>query len=641
MTTQAPSLQCSCTAPSATRTAEEQQRRTILRLIATFLGGALILNSYLATAWFEADPARAEFSAMLGAIFLGGWLVVDAIRDLLAGRATMRQLAGLAVASSFALGYYAEAGLVAFFLYMGTLIESRTALGARASIEQLVRLTPTTAHRVRQGQEEDVEVAHLQKGDVIRVRPGENVPADGVIRTGASSLNEASVTGESLPVDKDSGDMVFAGTENYTGAIDIEVTTVGTDTTLGKVQSLIMEAERTRLPIATIIDRHVHWYTPVILMVAALILVFTKNPSAAIAALVVACPCALVMATPTAMVAGISAAARLGVLVKNVAHLESAAELTAVVCDKTGTLTTGQLEVCRLSPASGVDAAHLLHRAASAERHSNHPVARAMQRVAEEAKVPLSEPADMEETGGKGVVAIVDGDSIMVGREAWLTERGVDFSNLTRPDRQETEGFSTLYVAENGRCIGWIGLEDHTRPEARRATDELKEAGFQNITMLTGDRWGVARRIAAELGCTDVVAECLPAQKLELVENMKKRGLRVVVVGDGVNDAPALAAGDLGIAMGAAGSDVAVNSASIALMNNDLRRLPFLVRLSRLVRRVVYENLFFAVGFIVVGLTLSSFGQLTPVQAAILHCLGSLPVIFNSARIVRFGEELQ
>ncbi|MFH0911993.1 MAG: cation-translocating P-type ATPase [Planctomycetota bacterium] len=640
MTSAATTCPCGEHDHEALESAERQQQRAILRLIATLLGGAFILNSYIAGYFFRADPARADFSAMLGALFLGGPLVFKAARDVWRGRLTMSELAGLAVAASFTLGYYAESGLVAFFLYLGTLIESRTALGARASIEALIRLTPSSAHLVRQDREADVEVGSLKKGDRIRVRPGENVPADGVIVQGNSSLNEASVTGESLPVDKTVDDLVFAGTENYTGAIDVQVTTVGTDTTLGKVRKLILEAEATRLPIMTIIDKNIHWYTPMIVMVAALILVFTKNPSSAIAALVVACPCALVMATPTAMVAGLSAAARLGVLIKTVAHLESAAELTATVFDKTGTLTTGELAVCRLSPAPGVEAARLLLLASSAERHSNHPVARAMLRVAAEAKLSLLDPQGMKETGGKGVSATVGGARVLVGRETWLTEQGVDFSNLDAPERRESEGFSTLYVAADGRAIGWIGLEDHARPEARQATEALKEIGIRNITMLTGDRWGVARRVAAELGCTDVVAECLPEQKLELVEGMKKRGLKVAVIGDGINDAPALAAGDLGIAMGAAGNDIAVNSASIALMSNDLRRLPFLIRLSRLVRRIVYQNLLFGVVFIVAGIALSSFGKLTPVQAAILHCLGSLPVIFNSARIVRYGEEL-
>jgi Cd2+/Zn2+-exporting ATPase len=612
----------------------------MLRLVATFLGGALILNSYIAAWLFPDNSVRSEISAMLGAIFLGAPLVISAVKDLLNGKLTMYEMAALAVVASFSLEYYAEAGLVAFFLYLGELIESRTALGAKAAIEDLVKLTPRNAHKLIDGKEVDTEVTLLKKGDKVRIRPGENVPADGNIIKGSSSLNEASVTGESLPADKEEGASVFAGTENYTGVIDIEVTSVGDDTTLGKVRHLILEAEATRLPLMNIIDQHVQWYTPMILMVAALIVFFTGNPRYAIAALVAACPCALVMATPTAMVAGLSCAARLGILIKNVTHLESAGTLTAVVCDKTGTLTTGELAVSRLSPADGIEAGHLLFTAASAEKSSNHPVARALEKVAKEADMELAEHHDMQETSGKGVSALVNGKKILVGRESWLNESKVDFSKLSDHSDSAAEGFSTMYVAEDGICIGWIGLEDHARPEARQAMEDLKSAGISTITMLTGDKWSVARKVSAELGCTEVVGECLPENKLQLVEEKKKQGYRVAVIGDGVNDAPALAAGDLGIAMGAAGNDIAVNSASVALLNNDLRRLPFMITLSRMVRKVVYQNLAFGVLFIIAGIFLSAFGKLTPIQAAIMHCLGSFPVIFNSARIVRQGESL-
>lgn len=631
---------CQCCDTGVTYTAKQEERRTTARLIATFLGGAFVLNSFLAVWIFPDDQERGAISAMLGALFLGAPLIVEAFQGLLRGKVVMSQLAALAVAACFAQAMYQEAGIVSFFLHLSFLVERRTALGAEESIEGLIRLTPQSARRVKGGKEEDVPVAHLSLGDVIRVRPGENVPADGTIVSGQSSLNEASVTGESIPCDKGEGDRVFAGTENYSGMIEVKVTSVGDDTTIGKVRNLILEAEKTRLPLMRIIDRHVTWYTPTILMVSALILIFTGDPSAAIAALVVACPCAVVMATPTAMVAGLTCAARLGILIKNVAHLESAGELTAVVCDKTGTLTTGELAVSRLAPVNGVEPGELLLLAASLEQHSNHPVARALVRVANEARLTLIDPKKAEEVGGRGMRGTVDGHDVAIGRESWLQTLKIDFTNLSIPEHKESEGFSTLYVARDGVCIGWVGLEDHTRPEARQAMDELREAGVRNVTMLTGDRWAVARRVADELGCTDVVAECLPEEKLKLVESMKARGLKVAVIGDGVNDAPALAAGDLGIAMGAAGSDIAVNSASIALMNNDLRRLPFLLRLSRLTRRVVYQNLIWGAIFILFGESLAAMGKLTPIEAAVLHLFGSIPVIFNSARIVRFGEEM-
>jgi Cd2+/Zn2+-exporting ATPase len=339
------------------------------------------------------------------------------------------------------------------------------------------------------------------------------------------------------------------------------------------------------------------------------------------------------------MVAAISAAARLGILVKNVADLEVAGKMTAMVFDKTGTVTTGRLYVTKLTPAEGIKPAELLAVAASAERMSKHPAARALQEVAKEASLSLSATDDFRETPGKGVTALVDSAGIIVGRDTFLEENNVDISRVSDPALHEEQGFSTLYVAKDSKCIGWIGLQDKTRPEARHAVRELLDIGIKRITMLTGDRDEVANRVAAELGCTDFKAHCLPQDKLAIVEQIKKDGHIVVVVGDGINDAPALAAGDLGIAMGAAGSDVAINSASIALMSDDLSRLPFLVRISRRARTVIYQNLGFGVMFIIVGI--SAFTVLKPAVAAVLHFLSSLIVVFNSARLIRYGEELE
>jgi Cd2+/Zn2+-exporting ATPase len=433
---------------------------------------------------------------------------------------------------------------------------------------------------------------------------------------------------------------VFAGTTNLTGVLDITVTKAGKDTTLGKVQSLIIQAEQTKIPIMRIIDRYVKWYTPTILMIAGIVLFFTGDINRAITILVISCPCALILATPTAMVAAISASARLGILIKNVADLEIAGKMTAMVFDKTGTVTTGRLYVTKLTPAENVEPAELLSVAAAAEQMSRHPVARALLEVAKEANLTLPAADNFKETPGKGVTALVDSAKIILGRDSFLKENNIDITTVAAPGLHEKHGFSTLYVAENSRCIGWIGLQDKTRPEARQAITELLDIGIKRITMLTGDRDEVANRVAAELGCTDFKAQCLPQDKLSIVEQIRTDGHTVTVVGDGINDAPALAAGDLGIAMGAAGSDVAINSASIALMSDDLKRLPFLVRLSRKTRAVINQNLCFGIIFIVLGIAAAAGGWLLTVYAAVLHFVGSLIVVFNSARLVRYGEEL-
>ncbi|MBN2210046.1 MAG: cadmium-translocating P-type ATPase [Sedimentisphaerales bacterium] len=617
---------------------ERRTFRVSLNLLGTLMGGALLLNSLLAK-WLFEDEDLAGLMAMVGAVLLAAPVVWHAAKGLLTGHTHMDELVALAIIASFALKHYYEAGAVAFFMLIAELIEARTALGARASIESLIRITPTRAHLISAGgAETETEAKLLQPGQKIRVRPGDNIPADGRVIAGESTVNQANITGESLPVDKTLGDKVFAGTNNLTGVMDVEVTTAGRDTTLGRVQSLILQAEATKIPIMRIIDQYIHWYIPTILMIAAIVWAF-KDMEVVITLLIIACPCALILATPTAMVAALSCAARMGILVKNVADLEAAGRLNAMVFDKTGTLTTGELAVTKLTPAPGVEAADMLTAAASVEQNSRHPVAKAVVDVAKRARIKLSRAEQFEEVAGRGVKARLDGKTLLVGRENWLIEQGVDMSILRQENMAAPEGVSLLYVARNNRCLGWIGLEDRTREEARAATTELRELGLKRLVMVTGDRLAVAQRVAAEMGCNEVKAECLPHEKLHLVHELQREGYQVAVVGDGVNDAPALAAGDLGVAMGAAGSDVAINSASIALMNNDLRRLSFLVRLSRVTRRVVNQNLIFGVLFIIIGAILAISGELKAIPAVILHVVGSLIIIFNSARLVRFGEE--
>jgi len=618
-----------------------KQIRVSIAMLGTLAGGVLLINSWLARFFYGSGSFNTEFLAMAGAILLGAPIVLHAIKSLIKKQMHMDELVALAIIAAFATQNYVTAGVVAFFMLLSQLIESRTALGARASIESLIKLTPTRANLIKQdGSEKEVKVSALRPGDCIRVRPGDNISADGEVIKGLSSVNEATITGESLPVDKVPGMQVFAGTTNLTGGLDITVTKAGKDTTLGKVQSLIIQAEQTKIPIMRIIDSYVKWYTPTILMIAGIVLFFTSDINRAITILVISCPCALILATPTAMVAAISASARLGVLIKNVADLEIAGKMTAMVFDKTGTVTTGRLYVTKLTPAEDVEPAELLSVAASAEQMSKHPAARALQEVAKEANLTLPATDNFKETPGKGVTVLVDSAEIIVGRDTFLKENNVDITNVSDPALHEEQGFSTLYVAKNSKCIGWIGLQDKTRPQARQAVAELLDLGIKRITMLTGDRDEVANRVAAELGCTDFKAHCLPQDKLSIVEQIKTDGHTVAVVGDGINDAPALAAGDLGIAMGAAGSDVAINSASIALMSNDLKRLPFLVRLSRKTRGVINQNLCFGIIFIILGVAAAAAAWLPAIYAAVLHFVGSLIVVFNSARLVRYGEEL-
>jgi Cd2+/Zn2+-exporting ATPase len=615
---------------------------SVVHLWQAVAGVILVLNSYVVDWVFQQGGAVSSASACLGALILIYPIVVTAVKDLRVGRLSINELVAIAVLAAFASGNYKVAGIVAFFMLTGEIIESRTAEGARQSIESLIKLTPTKARRItKDGGEEEVAASQLAVGDVIRIRPGDNVAADGVIVSGQGSFNQATITGESLPADKKTGDEVFAGTQNLTGVLEIKVSRAGEDTTLGRVRELIIAAEKTKLPIQKIVDQYMGFYTPLVLVIGALVWAFTHDLNRVIAVFVVSCPCAFILATPTAMVAALSAAARLGILIKNVADIELAAKINAFIFDKTGTLTTGQLAVSRLAPLGETKPAELLLLAGSAEKYSNHPTAKALAQLAGEAGVPLAEPKDFAETAGRGVKAQINGATVLVGRAQWLKDNGIDGGFEKFVDLKETEGWSLIFVAQNGKCVGWVGLQDQTRADAKEALAELKAAGVRRVAMVSGDRQVVATRVAAEIGCEEAKGDCLPQNKVEFVRAMKAKGYKVAVIGDGVNDAPALAAGDIGIAMGAAGSEVAIHSATIALMNNDLRRLPFLVKLSRSTRSVINQNFAFGTLFIIIGLSVTSLGYIGPIPAAILHNVGSLIVIFNSARLVRKGEELE
>jgi Cd2+/Zn2+-exporting ATPase len=645
-------------AESATAAAAEAAAGRALRfqIAATLVGATLLVCSLVAQFLWKTE-FHAAVPAALAVLLLGAPLVAAAIRDLLKGEAGMNALVALAVVGAAATGRYQESAAIALFMIVSGLIEKRTAIGAQASIESLIKLSPTKAQRLLgaagDAGEELVEAKDLRPGDVVRVRPGDNIPADGRILRGTSTVNQASITGESLPVDKAAGDEAFGGTINLTGVLDIEVLKAGADTLLGRVKDLILQAERTRTPIMRLVDQYAVWYTPTVLMLVGVVLFFAlrSDPdtafSRAIAMLVVACPSALILATPTAMVAGLSAAARLGVLVKSVVTLEAARNLTAIVFDKTGTLTTGILSVSRLAPVEGVEPAELLRLAAIAEQDSRHPVARAVTEMARRANLAFERPDAFEEIAGRGVIATLGDTRILVGRASWLAdpEGGLDPAEASAIGRiqasDEADGLSVLYVVRDGRLAGWIGLEDNARPEAAEAVDRLKQLGLQRLVILTGDRTSVARRVAEQMHFSEFKAEVLPHEKLEMVDELKARGHRVAVIGDGVNDAPALAAGDISIAMGAAGSDVAIHSASIALLNSNLSRIPFLIELSRRTITVIRQNMAIGVLFIVVFLALAGAGYVSPVTAALVHVASGLIVIFNSARLVRCGEALE
>ena len=610
--------------------------RAMGRICFALVGGLLTLNSFILEWLLPGQTFAANLSALLGAFILALPIIVVAVKDLVKGKVYMNELVALAILAALASSEFKTSGVIAFFLLLTIIIETRTASGAQRSIEELIKLTPNTARRIENGVEVEVQATELKVGDVIRVRPGENFPVDARIKSGESTVNQASITGESIPVEKMPGSDVFAGTQNLTGLVDLEVTKVGEDTTLGKVKEMILQAESSRTPVVRIIDRYAGYYTPTVLMIACVTWWFTEDMSSVIAFLVIACPCSIVLATPTAVVAAVAAAARLGIFIKNVSHLELASRITSFVFDKTGTLTDGLLSVVKLQPVGQITPAELLLTAGSVERYSNHPTAVAIQKLAAEAELTLAEAADFSETPGRGVTATVAGAPVLVGRANWMSEQGIAVPDH---DTQESEGMSVVYVARGGELLGWIGFRDKIRNEAPEMLRSLREQGVRYCAMVTGDRRSVAEAVASQLHIDEFQSECLPEGKVAFVEQVKASST-VAVVGDGVNDAPALAAGDLGIAMGAIGSDVAINSASIALMTNDLRRIAMPMHLSRKSQLIINQNLIFGMLFVFGGMILSIVGVMTPVWAAVLHAGSTLVILLNSARLVRTGEEL-
>jgi heavy metal translocating P-type ATPase len=642
-------------APTALTRSQERKdlsggERLERRLFVALAGGTLLLSSWIGEL-AGLQPQVAQIPAAIGAIILVAPLAFGALQEIRAGRPSSDALASLAVLAALANNLYLAAGFLAFFLWLSELVLSRTAWGAQRAIRDLVELTPDIARVVdTDGGERETSLEALRVGQVVRVRPGENLPVDGRVLRGQTSINQASLTGEAVPIEATIGTPVYAGTSNLTGQIDVEVTAVAGESTIGKVEKLIREAENARTQRQELIERLAGAYVPVVLMVAALVWFFTsKSASAeirgqaaerAITVLVVTCPGALLIAYPTAMVAAFAAAARLGIMVKNTRTLESASTVDTVVLDKTGTLTTGKFSVSRLAPADGVDPAVLLQAAADAEQSSNHPLARSILETAEKARLRPRAISDYQEMHGRGVSAVTPDGTVRAGRGAWLVELQPSLAAEVTKASERIEGMSGVHVMVGDRYLGAVGLEDKLRRNAADVITRLRQLGVRKVCIFTGDRLGVATRVGQAVGVDAIEAECLPEEKHEELKYLIRKGHRTLVVGDGINDGPILASADVGVAMGLSGSDIATNSAGVALMNDDLRNVPFLLELARRARGVIGLNIAAALVLAIVGLALAATGQIQIWITPFYQAAAYIFVIANSLRLVRFGEDV-
>jgi len=612
----------------------DERRRISVRLGAGLIGVGLL---GLGTLLMRLEPDQWQIGALcrgLAAAIVGIPTLLSGLRGIVTGdtRRATDQLVAIAVLAAAATGDFVTATLIPLFLELGRLFEERSSLGARAAIDGIRSLGARQAVRWRNGAEERVAPDSLRPGDEILVRPGEKIAVDGTVIEGRAAVDQSAITGESLHEDVGPGSPVFAGTVALDGLLKIQVRGAGADTVLGRVVQLLAEVERTSVPVLRLFERRAGVWLPLVITLAASTLFFTHDLSRAITLLVVATPTALVVAGPAAIVAAMTVATRLRILIKSADFFERASDVDTLILDKTGTVTVGAPVVTHIRPAVGESEEALLAVAASCGFGSLHPVSRAVVAEALAREIVSSPPKDLQERPGLGVVATVDGQKAILGRRALLRDLGVDVGS------QKDEDVSQVWVACGGKCLGRFVLRDRPRIGAHDALAQMRAMGIGRMILLTGDRAAAAKEVGEALGMDEVVAEVLPAQKLEVVRAEQAAGRVVMMVGDGVNDALALGGADVGVAIGAELNEVALGGADVALLGTDLGRLPKLIGLGDITRSVIGQNVWLAFGLSVILIILAAQGILDPLTGALCQSVAVFAVVANSARILRFAK---
>lgn len=537
----------------------------------------------------------------------------------------------LATVASIVIGEVFAAGEIVFIMAIGEILEDKTVERAKRGIAKLVSLVPAVARKVSGGSAAEVPVSELAAGDIVRVLAGETVPADGVIISGETSVDQSVVSGESIPVDKKSGDTVYCGTTNRYGAFDFRVSGAGKNSSLEKLIALVREAGKNKSPTERVADKWASYLVPAALAIAVAVYIITGDISRAVTVLVVFCPCALVLATPTSVMAAIGQAAKYGVIVKSGAALETMGRVDCVAFDKTGTLTRGKPSVCDIYAADGFAADEILALAASAESYSEHPLGAAICERAKADGLKLGRVADFSMSAGGGIRASVDGRAVVCGNLRWLSENKIDIPSGAGEvaEAYSADGKALVYVGADGGLAGILALSDEPREVAADVVAELSGGGVQTV-LLTGDNDRAAEFFAKKCAVGKVFAELKPADKVARIEGLKSDGRIVCMVGDGVNDAPALKTADVGVAMASMGSDIAVDAADIALMGDDISKIPYLKRLANATVRSIKLNISLSMAINLAAVGLSVAGMLTPVSGALVHNLGSVLVVLNA-----------
>ena len=601
----------------------------------TLVGGVFLAAS-LAAPWLgirlPVDPAWVTVVVSgLPLLYLALWRVAH---NPGISKISSALLISIAMFAAIAIGDLFAAGEVAFIMAIGALLEDATTNRAKKGLKKLISLAPTQGRRLMgDGREEMVPAQQIRQGDLLRILPGETIPVDGIIRKGETSVDQSVMTGESLPVDKGEGASVYCGTINRFGAIDMEATKVGADSSLQKLIRMVQEAEQKQAPMQRIADKCASWLVPVALMIAVIAYLCTGNIVTAVTILVVFCPCALVLATPTAIMAAIGQATKHGVIIKSGEALEKMGKVDAIAFDKTGTLTYGRLDVSDvLSFDATLTPDALLALTASAEAKSEHPLGKAVVARARAAGLTLTESSSFSMTAGRGVCAQVDGRRLLCGNERFLEENGASVNREAQEAlrRLREEGKASILVADAGRCVGLIALADVLRPEARDMVAQL-ESMHTRAVLLTGDNRRAADYFARQAGITQVRAELLPEDKVQAIEALKAEGRTVCMIGDGVNDAPALKTADVSVAMGGMGSDIAVEAADIALMSDAIEKVPYLKRLSNATVKTIKFSISLSMTINFIAIVLSLLEVLNPTTGALVHNAGSCFVVLIAA----------
>jgi Cd2+/Zn2+-exporting ATPase/Cu+-exporting ATPase len=567
--------------------------------------------------------------AGFAAVLIGGYPIFrEAFADLLSRRMTMELSMTIALVAALAIGEVFTALLIVFFVLIAEVLEELTVGRGRRAIQDLLNLLPQQVEVQRPDGVQPASLAELRTGDVVLVRPGGRVPVDGVVVGGHSFIDQATITGESMPVEKIPGARAYAGTVNQSGVLEIRTETVGSDTAFGKIIEAVEQAERSRAPVQKTADRLAGYLVYFALACAALTFILTHNARSTISVVIVAGACGIAAGTPLAILGAIGRAARHGTIVKGGLYMETLGKVDTVVLDKTGTLTLGNPEVVSIEPADGIGRERLLQVAASAERYSEHPLARAILAAANGAAPGLVNPEEFSYTPGKGISCRVDGEDTVVGTRAFLLEHGVKAS----APPVDPDASSEILVAQGGVHLGSLRIADVLRPEAVEAVRALREISIRTV-LLTGDAAPIGRAIAQQLQVDEVEAELLPQQKLERIRSLRGAGKTVAMVGDGINDAPALMEANVGIAMGS-GTEIARESANVLLLGNDLLKVVEVIKIARRCHRIIMTNFAGTLGVDAVGVALAAFGFLNPVLAVLIHVTSELVFILNSARLL-------